>query len=202
MAKEKELAYLQVGGDKNKEKSTETNPPLKPQFDELLGRYLNNLTIKYDYTIPFIDKLLDTLHEATYFSKIDLRWKDHLIHLKTVLDLMRKHKLFAKKSKCQFRQQEIEYLRHIISQEQVSTDPQKADNMLDWPVPITIKQLRGFLGLTGNSLVEWLEQVTQLKPGWESLGVLGQVGLELKISRATWCEGSWEHGQLGRRDLC
>jgi hypothetical protein len=31
----------------------------------------------------------------------------------------------------------------------VSTDPHKIKAILDWPLPSNIKQLRGFLGLTG-----------------------------------------------------
>jgi hypothetical protein len=36
-----------------------------------------------------------------------------------------------------------------VSHEGVGPDPEKIKSMLDWPVPKTIKQLRGFLGLTG-----------------------------------------------------
>lgn len=76
-------------------------------------------------------------------------FKDHLKHLEEVLQKMESHKLFAKASKCLFGQKQLEYLGHIISDQGVATDPDKVLAMKEWPIPTTIKQLRGFLGLTG-----------------------------------------------------
>ena len=42
----------------------------------------------------------------------------------------------------------MEYLGHIVSHEGVNVDPNKIKSIKEWKVPTTIKQLRGFMGLT------------------------------------------------------
>lgn len=76
-------------------------------------------------------------------------WESHLVHVEAILTLLRTHQLYAKRSKCHFGQTKIEYLGHIISCDGVSTDPEKISSMTTWPRTKTLKQLRGFLGLTG-----------------------------------------------------
>ena len=73
----------------------------------------------------------------------------HASHLKMVLQTLADHQLYAKMSKCVFVASEVEYLGHIIYGEGVQTDPKKIEVMTEWPVPKTLKALRGFLGLTG-----------------------------------------------------
>jgi len=75
--------------------------------------------------------------------------KDHLHHLDLTLTLLHNNQLFAKRSKCMFLQQTLEYLGHIISGEGVRVDPTKIEAISAWPTPTNVKQLRGFLGLTG-----------------------------------------------------
>ena len=65
------------------------------------------------------------------------------------MSILRDHKLFVKKEKCQFGQECIHYLGHVISREGVVVDPEKVQAMLKWPKPKTLKALRQFPGLTG-----------------------------------------------------
>ncbi|XP_030479163.2 uncharacterized protein LOC115696402 [Cannabis sativa] len=74
---------------------------------------------------------------------------EHIAHLCSVFQLLRDHRFFAKLSKCTFFQSTIEYLGHLVAADGVRADPSKITAMLDWPQPSTLKQLRGFLGLTG-----------------------------------------------------
>jgi len=57
--------------------------------------------------------------------------------------------LVLKQSKCSFTQHQLEYLGHIISDVRVATNPTKVHSMMNWPVPTSATELRGFLGLTG-----------------------------------------------------
>ena len=68
----------------------------------------------------------------------------HIQHLKEVLQTLRIHSLFAKRSKCYFVVPEVEYLGHIINAQRVSTNSNKVVAMVSRPLPRTSKQLRGF----------------------------------------------------------
>ena len=76
-------------------------------------------------------------------------WNEHLLHVKQTLDTLRQYQFFAKASKCVFGQQELEYLGHIVRHQGVKVDNSKIASMVTWPLPTTISELRGFLGLPG-----------------------------------------------------
>jgi hypothetical protein len=73
--------------------------------------------------------------------------EQHEQHLRHVLALFRKNKLFAKRSKCEFYQTHVKFLGHIVGGGTVSVDPAKTAVVQNWPRPKSLKELRGFLGL-------------------------------------------------------
>jgi hypothetical protein len=56
------------------------------------------------------------------------------------------HDLFLKPEKCKFHQKEVEYLGVIIGNGNVKMDPIKVEGIAKWPTPMTVKDVRSFLG--------------------------------------------------------
>ncbi|CAM8978314.1 unnamed protein product [Rhodiola kirilowii] len=180
---------------------------------------LNAVTVPDQFSIPTVDELLDELHAACVFSKLDLHfgyhqprmhlddiyktafrthddhyefkvmsfgltnapasfqatmnemfrplfrryvlvffddiliysasWEDYLRHLREVLLTLQSNSFLAKLAKCEFGRRTIGYLGHIICQEWVRVDPEKITAVQHWPKPRSVRDLRGFLGLTG-----------------------------------------------------
>jgi hypothetical protein len=73
----------------------------------------------------------------------------HVEQLQIVFEILRSQSLLAKRSKCVFGSSQMEYLGHVITKSGVATDPLKIQAIVNWPFPRNIKQLRGFIGLTG-----------------------------------------------------
>jgi hypothetical protein len=101
---------------------------------------LTNAPAELDkFVVVFIDDIL-------VYSKNEA---EHTKHLHTVLQRLRDHRLYAKLSKCEFWLREIKFLGHTISQDGVSVDPEKVQEVMNWKPPTTVRQIRSFLGLAG-----------------------------------------------------
>jgi hypothetical protein len=66
-----------------------------------------------------------------------------------VLQRLRDHKLYAKFSKCEFLLKSVKFLGHTISQDGISVDPSKVQEVMDWKPTKSVHQIRSFLGLAG-----------------------------------------------------
>ncbi|XP_073152905.1 uncharacterized mitochondrial protein AtMg00860-like [Henckelia pumila] len=75
--------------------------------------------------------------------------EDHMSHLRAVLAYLKARQFYAKLNKCSFAQPVVYYLGHKIDAQGLSPEPTKIEAVQSWPNPQTLKELRGFLGLTG-----------------------------------------------------
>ncbi|GJY98051.1 putative reverse transcriptase domain-containing protein [Tanacetum coccineum] len=72
---------------------------------------------------PYLDKFVIVfIDDILIYSKSE---KDHEHHLRTILDLLKKEKLFAKFSKCEFWLKEVQFLGHVVNQEGITLEPRK-----------------------------------------------------------------------------
>jgi len=91
------------------------------------------------FVVVFIDDIL-------VYSRNE---EEHAEHLRVVLSRLREHQLYAKFSKCEFWLTKVPFLGHVLSQEGISVDPAKVQEVLDWKVPTSVHEVRSFLGLAG-----------------------------------------------------
>ncbi|KAD3066731.1 hypothetical protein E3N88_34611 [Mikania micrantha] len=74
---------------------------------------------------------------------------DHACHLRKVLEMLRREKLYAKFSKCAFWLRGVQFLGHVISPEGIMVDPAKIEAVMKWNPPKTPTEVCSFLGLAG-----------------------------------------------------
>ena len=73
--------------------------------------------------------------------------QEHEQHLKIVLQTLRKKKLYAKLSKCDFWLCKVSFLGHIVSTKGIRVDPAKIEVVVNWKQPRSVTEVRSFLGL-------------------------------------------------------
>ena len=112
-----------------------TNAPAA--FMDLMNRVFKKYLDKF--VIVFIDDIL-------IYSKNEA---DHENHLRITLEILRKEKLYAKFSKCEFWLKEVQFLGHVVNRHGVKVDPAKIEAILNWERPKTPTEVRSFMGLAG-----------------------------------------------------
>ena len=84
-------------------------------MDDILWPFTNSFVVVY------VDDIL-------IFNK---SWEDHLQHLRSVLNTLRKHQLYANLEKCSFGMSRIQYLGYIVDEHGVHADPTKIQAIWD-----------------------------------------------------------------------
>nr|GFB72075.1 putative reverse transcriptase domain-containing protein [Tanacetum cinerariifolium] len=73
--------------------------------------------------------------------------EEHKKHLKIILKLLKKERLYAKFSKCDFSLDSIQFLGHVIDRSGVHVDPVKIEAIKNWAASTMPIEVRQFLGL-------------------------------------------------------
>ncbi|KAJ9556951.1 hypothetical protein OSB04_011565 [Centaurea solstitialis] len=112
-----------------------TNVPVA--FMDLMNRVCRPMLDKS--VIVFIDDIL-------VYSKSE---EEHAMHLREILELLRKEHLYAKFLKCEFWLRQVQFLGHVISGDGVSVDSTKIEAIKKSEQPKNASEVRSFLGLAG-----------------------------------------------------
>ena len=71
----------------------------------------------------------------------------HLERLRNVFERFRSARLKIRADECHMLQTEVSFLGYRVSKEGASTEPSKIQAVKDWPTPVNLRELRGFIGL-------------------------------------------------------
>ncbi|GJW22657.1 putative reverse transcriptase domain-containing protein [Tanacetum coccineum] len=110
-----------------------TNAPAV--FMDLMNRVCKPYLDKF--VIVFIDDILIYFHNK----------EEHANHLRIILELLKKEKLYAKFSKCDFWVRIVQFIGYLIDSQGLHINPAKIEAVKNWTSPTTPTEIRQFLGL-------------------------------------------------------
>ncbi|GJT58346.1 putative reverse transcriptase domain-containing protein [Tanacetum coccineum] len=114
---------------------------LRSGYHQLLFMDLMNRVCK-----PYLDKFVIVfIDDILIYSK---NKEEYYEHVKTILNLLRSEKLYAKFSKCDFWLDSVQFLGHVIDSSGVHVDPAKIEAIKNWAARIHTDSGQ-FLGLAG-----------------------------------------------------
>jgi hypothetical protein len=90
------------------------------------------------FVVVFIDDIL-----------VYSRSEENEEHLCLALQKLRGYRLYAKLSKCEFWMKQVAFLGHVVSKGSISMDPSRVQDVLSWNAPMSVGDIRSFLGLAG-----------------------------------------------------
>ena len=109
-------------------------------FQEMMAAVVLAGLIYFICEIYLDDCIVHASDNLTFISRLELIFKR-----------FEKHKIILKPGKCRFGLSEVEFCGRVISKEGISVSDKKKGQVLDFPLPVYMKQLKSFLGLANYS---------------------------------------------------
>ncbi|KAM9996527.1 hypothetical protein ACTFIZ_002337 [Dictyostelium cf. discoideum] len=88
-------------------------------------------------------------------------FEEHTEHLNKLLEKLRLNKIYLSVNKCKFYEKEIEFVGHVLTSEGIKVRDSKVDAILRMPEPVTVKQVRAFIG-SCNYYKKFIRNFTEL----------------------------------------
>ncbi|GJU56251.1 putative reverse transcriptase domain-containing protein [Tanacetum coccineum] len=96
---------------------------------------------------PYLDKFVIVFIDDILICSRNK--EEHADHLRIIPELLKKERLYAKFSKCDFWISIVQFLGHVIDSQGIHVDPAKIEAVKDWASPTTPTEICHFLGLFG-----------------------------------------------------
>lgn len=104
-------------------------------FERLMERVLSGLP--WEVCLLYLDDII--VYAKTFEAELE--------RLRSVFTRLREAGLKVSPKKCHLFKKRVVFLGHVVSEEGVSTDPEKIKAVCEWPTPTSASALRSFLGL-------------------------------------------------------
>ena len=104
------------------------------------------MRVMNDVLRPFLDDFV--IFYLDYILIFRKSREEHVMHVKKVLDVLKKENFFLKMSKCEFGNTYLAYLGHIVGGGELKIDHSKVEFIFNWPKPNIVTEVRRFLGAT------------------------------------------------------
>ena len=70
---------------------------------------------------------------------------EHITHVRSILQVLRAHQLYAKIEKCEFHKDKMTFVGYMVSKAGIGMDLAKVSAILEWPTPKSVNEVYYFL---------------------------------------------------------